>query len=281
MKQLHIAKIALKNLLLAGLLAACQNDEAIVPTEITGITAKDQNAREGSLLRLVKRGYGTIHYIKSGKFFGKISKFNNGIYRTEYTYDDSNPSGLLKITSKRYNTTTNALVEEIIYKVLNGICVESENSTLTEHDEYFYNAQGLLDEIKHYTGISGSESRKFAYKYSAATSAYRLDKIETSNSGGTIGEVSIIYSSKSDKYPSNPEYTRLDRYLPIFGKFSDALPEQYIESKFGSLTLLNKFAYAIDSDGYATLEQVEHSYGGPNKWYDSVILQYSVNWQGI
>lgn len=280
MKQFHIAEAALKYLLLIGILTACQNDQTIFPTKIDDIATTDQNARGNSQLRLVKRGYATIQYAKNGNFFGKISKLLDGIYRTEYTYDDNNPSGLLKITSKRYNTSTNKLIEEITYKVSNGLCIESSNLTSATHDEYYYNAQGLLDEIKHYS-VTGDFSRKFTYFYSPATSSYRLDKIETSNNAVQLKKVSITYSSKPDNYSLNPEHTGLDRYLPIFGKFSDVLTEQYVELPLGSLPLYHKFLYAIDSDGYVTLEQIEHSYGGSNKWYDSVILQYSSNWQGI
>lgn len=282
MKKVHIASVFYKCLIMIAMLTECNNDKAVSPAETSVISTNDQNAKGNALLRLVKRGLTNIQYVKSGKFFGKISKVTDPTFRTEYTYDDNNPNGVLNITSKRYKKSTNILVEEIHYKVSNGLCFKSENITEVSHKEYHYNAQDLLDEVNMYMGITGAKTLNFTYLYSAATNAYRLSKIESNpNVSGLTDKVNITYTSQPDNYSLNPDYIGVDKYLPIFGRFSDVLVEQYIESPLGSLPLYHKFVYAIDSDGYATLEQIEHSYGGPKKWYDSVILQYSSNWQGI
>lgn len=112
-----------------------------------------------------------------------------------------------------------------------------------------------------------------------------MNKIEATNSIGLIVDfANITYSQKPDNYALNPDYTDLDKYLPIFGQFSDLLPEAYVEDskKADGSQLSHKFTYGLDNDGYVTWEQIEHSAGnGSPKWYDSAILQYSSNWQGI
>lgn len=154
MKQSTNSCNSLKWLLLAAIFTACNTDQ-IVPSKETAQVVSNQNAKGNVLLRLVKRGATNIQYVKSGKFFGKVSKVTGATYRTEYTYDDNNPGGLLKINSKRYNKLTNALVEEIQYKVSNGFCIGSSNATTLAFSEYYY-AQNHLDEIKDYQALGGA-----------------------------------------------------------------------------------------------------------------------------
>ncbi|MCF0071888.1 hypothetical protein LZD49_15530 [Dyadobacter sp. CY261] len=297
MKQLHIAGNLLKSLTLAGLLAACHNDQAIAPTGTDGVAVNDQNAKISPLLRLVKEGDVAIQYIKSGKFLGKISRIdvgNNYNYYFEYTYNDNNPSGDLWISRKQYQKGTNSFVQEWKYKVVNGLCVASESVALGDSYEYKYNAQGLLDEIKSSHIGNPHVIWKYSYNYNAASSSYRLHKVASSNSQfGPEIETTFTYTSIPAKYSWNPvdatiymDQGNIDRYLPIFGKFSDVLVAKTVEQSLknpATKSSNKEFTYITDSDGLVTSRITQTSKGNnpPASSPTTTILKYSSSWQGI
>lgn len=261
-----------------------------MPTEPTGITNNEQkNAKISPLLRLTKEGDRTIQYIKNGKFFGKISKVDEGAstsYRLEYSYDDNNPAGDLWITKKRFHKTTNAFVQEWKYKVVNGLCIASEDLAQGYSFEYKYNPQSLLDEIKMSVQGNVSGSWNYSYTFNAATNAYRLTKIiSTSVNFGPNIESTFTYTAKPDVYPLNHEKGNVDKYLPVFGKFSDVLVEKVVEKSLqnpASPSSNTEYTYITDADGLVTSRTTRYTSGTNSSGLSyNAILKYSTTWQGI
>jgi hypothetical protein len=290
MKKLHIAGNLLKVLLFGALLTGCQNDDVLSPQETAGTVTEEQSGKVNAELKLVKDGANTLVYIKSGRFTGRLSKVYGQYYNTEYLYDDS--TGELWITSKRYQKTTSALVQETKYKIVNGRCVTSIDVTNGWTSQYTINEMGRLNEINLSKG-SLTQKKVFTYNYISATGTDRLAKIVTSTPVGEYQQINFTYTfggnaEKVDKYPLNPEHTGLDMYLPYFGKFSDLLVKQV---EVIPLPYTNqakpyyRFFYGINSDGYATSREREYyplgwgNAAGKESIYSG--LQYSTNWQGI
>jgi len=290
MKQIHITGSLIKGLALCCLLTACNHDDLINPTENTGIATNDQNAKISPLNRLIKDGNWNLQYIKNGKFLGKISKVYTNGYYSEYTYDNNNPAGDLFITQKSYSTSNSELVGSFKYQVANGICVASEDMKHGYLYQYKYTVHNLLDEVQISGGGSDKvETRKYFYAPSGATDGFRLYKVTTNiiESGKIVSnkECTITYHAIPDKYPTNPGHTGVDRFLPIFGKFSDLLVKDVYETGFSyniPQQSLAKYTYSINADGLATSRTLEYACtDNPSPVSSSAILKYSVNWQGI
>lgn len=291
MKKLHIAGSLLKVLLLGGLLAGCQNENAVMPTDSASATVTDQTAKTNAELKLVKDGTTIIQYVKQGRLAGKLSKVSETSYYTQYSYDDS--TGDLWVTSKRYSKNTNALVEEIKYKIVNGLCITSINQTNNWTHQYKYNELGRLDEINL---SSGSLTQKHTFIYENVANSIgkeRLTKVIKSTPAGPYQEIDFTYhflpgDEKIDKYPLNSEHLGLDRYLPYFSKFSDVLIQQVVIIPLPYTNQTKpyyRYFYNINSDGYAIGRNKEYfplGYGneaGKLGFYGA--LDYSTNWQGI
>jgi hypothetical protein len=289
MKRFQIAGNLLKSLLLVGMLTACNNDQMVNPGETAGVQVNDRNAKFSSLTRLVKEGDNTIQYVKSGQFFGKISKvdYSSTNYRFEYTYDNNNPAGDLWISKKQYYKPTNSFVQEWKYKISNGICVTSEAVALGYSFEYKYNLQGLLEEVQMIVQGNVSATWKYTYTYNAVTNAYRLGKIVTASTKfGPGNEYTFTYNSTPDIYSLNFEYANIDKYLPVFGKFSDVLVEKMVEKSLQSPANPSQnynYTYSTDNDGLVTAQTTQKTFGNnpPSGSGYTVIRKYSSNWQGI
>lgn len=290
MKKLHIPGNLLKALLIGTLLTGCQNDDVLSPQETAGVTIDDQNAKVNAELKLVKDGTNTLVYIKSGRFTGKLSKVYGQYHNTEYLYDDS--TGDLWITSKKYQKSTNSLVQEVKYKIVNGRCITSIDVTSGWTSQYTINEVGRLNEINLSKGAL-TQKKVFTYNYNSTTGAERLANIITSTPVGAYEQINFTYTiggngELKDKYPLNPEHTGLDMYLPYFGKFSDVVVKQVEVTPLPYTNQAKpyyRFYYGINSDGYATSREREYY---PLGWGNSAGkqsiyggLQYSTNWQGI
>ncbi|PSL32846.1 hypothetical protein [Dyadobacter jiangsuensis] len=290
MKKLHIPGNLLKVLLLGTLLTGCQNDDLLSPQETIGVTADDQNAKINAELKLVKDGTTIVQYVKQGRFTGKLSKVSETAYYTQYSYDDS--TGDLWVTSKRYNKNTNALVEEIKYKIVNGRCITSINVSTNWTSQFVYNEVGRLNEINLSSGAL-TQKRVFTYDYNSATGTERLKQVVFSTPTGAYQQVNFTYTygliaEKKDKYHLNSEHLGLDRYLPYFTKFSDVLIQQV---QITPLPYTNqakpyyRYFYSLNADGYAIGRNKEFfplGYGyeaGKQSFYSG--LDYSTNWGGI
>lgn len=290
MKQFRIAGNSLRCFLLAGIMTACNHDEPITPTQNSATEVSDQNAKISSLTRLVKDGERTIQYVKSGKFFGRISSLSEpswSNYRYEYTYDDNNPAGDLWISKKQYQKSNNLFVQEWKYKVVNGRCVASERVASGFTFEYLYSPQGLLDEIKMAVKGTMSGTWKYSYNYIAATNAYRLAKItENSIQSGPKFEFTFTYTSTADKYSLNSTDGNIDKYLPIFGKFSDVLIQKRTTKslQYPANPLEHEnYTYITDADGLVTTKTSQITTGNnpPSGAGYTEVLKYSDAWQGI
>lgn len=291
MKKLHMPGNLLKLLVLAGLFTACQNEDLVAPTDNGGIAVTDQNAKTNAELKLVKDGTNTLQYIKSGRFLGKLSKVYGQYYNTEYLYDDS--TGDLWITSKRYQKSNNALVQEIKYKIVSGKCVTSIDVTNGWTSVYTINEMGRLNEINLSNGAL-TQKKVFNYNYNSATGTDRLSNIIISTPVGAYQQIDFHYSigapsgTKIAKYHLNPEHTGLDMYLPYFGKFSDLLVQS---TEIIPLPYTNqakpyyRYYYGIDNGGYAISRKRQYfplgsgNEAGKQSCYSD--LKYSTNWQGI
>lgn len=284
MKHFKIAGTSLKYLLAIGLLTACNHENLVNPTQGSATEVKDQNAKISLLTRLVKNGQQNIQYVKSGKFFGKVSRVNeapwSGYYLT-YAYDDSSPSGDLWIHRKMYKSSTDAFIKEERYKVVNGLCILSEDDYGSIH-EYKYTPQGYLDEIKYNYQGNLLQSWKYAYTYSGSGQIYRLNKIERKKDGKPWINYNFTYKQIQDKYPlNNPlniEDGNVDTYLPFFGNHSDLVIESITDENLETNKSVQTFytGHVLNNDGLViSREKVKYA------TVSIEIFKYSDNWQGI
>jgi hypothetical protein len=277
MKQIRIVGRLFKGLALVGLLSACNHENKVTPIQTTGITANDPNAKISSLLRLVDDSGREIQYVKSGKFFGKLSRVGKAPwdnYYVTYTYNDNNPAGDLWISKKTYMASNNSFVKEHKFKIVNGLCVLSENGT-GETFEYKYNPQGYLDEIKQFD--QGLLVESWKYKYDLT---YRLNTVEHKKDGKPYHSYHFTYKPVQNKYPLNIEYGIKDRYLPFFGNHSNQLIHEVFDQNFmTNKTFIKTYysSYLTDSDGLVTSQDmVEYSAA----WTET--FKYSATtWQGL
>jgi hypothetical protein len=290
MKLYKTTTLVIQGMLLAGLLGACQNEDALIPSESNSTLLNDQNAKTAAELKLVKNGETTLQYIKSGRFTGNLSKVSEVAYYTNYSYDDS--SGNLWITSKCYEKATNALVKEIKYQISNNRCIKSIDVTNGRNYELKYNEIGRLDEINE-SGGGPSQKHVFKYDYLSGPGVERLSEITSSSPVGPFKRVNFFYTvgsqpSKQDKYHLNPDNSGLDKYLPFFGKFSDALIQRV---QITPLPYTNQskpffqYYYGFDYNGYVnsiTKEYYPLGYGyNAGKQTSYNLLTFSANWAGI
>ena len=290
MKKLNIAGQVLKAMVFAGLLAGCQNQDLVSPTDSATATISDQNAKTNAELKLVKDGATTLQYIKSGRFTGYLSKVSETAYYTVYSYDDS--TGELWITSKKYGKASDALVKEVKYQISNKRCIKSIDVTNNRTSEYKYNETGRLDEINELCG-GLAQKKVFKYDYISDADAERLSDITISNSAGAFQRVNFFYTvggqpPKEDKYFLNPENSGFDKYLTIFGKFSDVLVQR---AQITPLPYTNQskpffqYYYGLDYNGYinsVTREYYPLGYGynaGKQSSYN--LVKFSTQWSGI
>ncbi|MET7254722.1 hypothetical protein [Dyadobacter fermentans] len=290
MKKLHISGNLLKVLLLGALLTGCQNDDVVSPQQTTDINVNDPNAKVNAELKLIKDGTAILQYVKQGRFTGQLSKVSETGSYVQYSYDDS--TGDLWITSKRYNKSTNALIEEIKYKTVRGLCVTSINVTTGWTSQFSYNQGTRLGEI---TLTNGSMSQKhiFTYNYNPATATERLSKIVKSTPVGDYEQIDFLYigtmaTEKKEVYQLNSKFIGLDPYLPYFGKFSDVLIQQVFIKPLPYTNQTKpyyKLFYSFDAAGYVIGRNIEFR---PLGWGNDAgmqnlynVYQYSTGWQGI
>ncbi|MDR6803469.1 hypothetical protein J2Y45_000739 [Dyadobacter sp. BE34] len=248
MEAFQIAGKITKGLLLAALLAGCQNDQITTPSDVTSTVNNNQNAKMSAEVFLVKDGENSLQYLKFGKFAGKLWKVIDTYSYTEYTYDDS--SGDLWITSKKYAKSNNKLANHKTYHIVNGRCVASKDLTSKFAYEYKYNVQGSLIEIKRYFGAHVL-TQQFSYK-AILPNTQRLDKITYIGESGPFMEYKFSYSAFQDKYFLNPYHTQLDKYLRIFGTFSDKLVQDVITDYLDGTASSSNYIYTLNADGYVT-----------------------------
>lgn len=271
MEHSKISGNLLKLLLMAGLLSSCHNDESVAPTGQSAIEANDQNAKLFPTPKLSKDGTKSLEYFTLGRYAGRLSKVTEANHYTEYSYNDNNGSTDLWITSKRYSKGNNVLVHEIKYQVANGKCVTSRDATNNIEYDYLYNAAGRLVEIK---ALQNGSAYKilFDHAYFSATKEYRLRTITVHESTGPVSQMALSYVGQGgtlieDKYPLNPDIG-LDRYLRIYGKFSEVLVQEITVSQLNALNqpvTYSKLTYSTNADGYVTTRVTEyHPYGKGN-----------------
>lgn len=268
MKLYKTTTLVIQGMLLLGLLGACQNEDLMTSPDAVGNTSGDNNAKVASgQIKLVNDGENILLYHKSGRYTGYLSKVSEPYYYTNYSYSDNGIEGDYWINSKRYLKSNNSLVKEIQYHVVNKRCIKMIELTDNKNSIFSYNETGRLNTI---TREGSSAKIDFSYYYDSAAGAERLFKATYSNSNGAYKEISFLYSigtgnwaiaPKKDKYFLNPIQLDLDKYLFIFGKFSDMLVQQATISPLPYTNQTKpyyKYYYSIDSDGYAISRSQEY-----------------------
>ncbi|GGM76709.1 hypothetical protein GCM10010967_05380 [Dyadobacter beijingensis] len=286
MEHSKISEKLLRILVLAGLLSSCQNDEPIATLQSSSVESADQNAKLIANPNLVIDGDKTLEYVNWGRYAGKLSKVTDSKYFTEYSYNDNNGSTDLWIISKRYDKASNALVNEHKFQVSNGKCIASRDVTNQIDYAYMYNAANRLTEIKAIPQNASTYKIIFDHAYYSATKEYRLRTISVHESTGPVSEMTIGYTLPggtliTDKYPLNPDIG-LDRYLHIYGNFSNYLVQQISVAQLNSSNqpiTFTKLTYSTNSDGYVTTRVTEYhplGYGNNNGVKTTVdLLKYS------
>ncbi|MGV3603458.1 MAG: hypothetical protein ACO1N1_19725 [Dyadobacter fermentans] len=258
MKKLHTAGNLLKGLLLASMFTACQNEDILTPNEKLGSVTNEQNAKTSGLVkRLIEDGAIKLHYVKSGRNLGQLWYVIDGTNTTYYTFSDISTDGIQWITAKTKNQN-GYYVKEMTYKVQNGICVKSFDLTNNKNYIFTYNEVKRLNKIQQ----EGTQSiQQFNYLYFSAVDSERLMSITYSNTSGVYKEVVFQYGGNGwgngtpilDKYPLNNEFIGLDKYLQIFGKFSEALVSGVSINQMVGTDIQSQIYYNytnwLDSDG--------------------------------
>ncbi|MGV3603459.1 MAG: hypothetical protein ACO1N1_19730 [Dyadobacter fermentans] len=289
-----ISESLFKCLFLAGLLTACNSNEVVTPTDNISAVADDRNAKILPLTRLVDDSGQAIQYEKSGKFFGKISRVGKNSWKDQYetyTYDDSNP-GELWISKKKYKASNNSFISEHKFKIINGLCVQSQNNS-GDTFEYKYNAQGYLDEVKKSNQGLLSESWKYQYDWT-----YRLTKITHQKDGKPYHTYNFTYKQIEDKYPLNfPDHLfnlngqyiggsyiggLNDKYLPIFGKhcslaIAKITETDDVKNKINTGASIHFSSYATDSDGLV----ISKKYIQYSALISETYKYSATSWQGL
>ena len=292
MKKIHIAGKLLQCFLLAGLLTGCQNEDVLTPVETIANVSDDQNAKIAGEIRLVKDGEKTIQYHKSGRFAGLVSKVSEQYYYTTYSYVDGALPGAYSITSKLYLKGNDALIKEMHYDVNeDGVCTKSHDVTSNQISNFTYKSRTRLEKI---TREGSSEKIEFLYTLDQTTGKYRLQKCIYSNINGAYKQITFFYdlgvgtSTKLDKYALNNEHTYLDKYLPVFGKFSDVLVQS---AQITPLPYTNQtrpyyeYYYLMNANGYP-ISSDKHSYplgygNNAGKQTTLTVFQFSTQWMGL
>lgn len=292
MKRLHIAGKLLKCLLLAGLLTGCQNEDVLTPAGTVANVSNDQNAKIAAEIRLVKDGEKIIQYHKSGRFAGYVSKVGDQYYYTTYSYVDGGVPGAYSVTSKQYAKGNDALLKEVNYVVNeDGVCTKRHDLTSNKISNFTYKNRTRLETI---TLQGSSEKAEFIYIVASDTGKDRLDRIIHSNNNGAYKEIEFFYNmgvgtqTKPDKYALNNEHTCLDKYLPIFGTFSDVIVQR---AQITPLPYTNQskpyyeYFYLLNNDGYPiSLDRHVYPLGkgfNAGKQSSVSLFKFSTQWAGI
>lgn len=249
MKLLRNVKEIGKAIAVAGLLAACQNENGglVKPTGDVGAPVTEKNAKLAADALLIEDGLKTLVYSTQGRPV-LWKEVNAGGAYWEYSYTPSlitatenNPNSMGKVHTYKLNSL--------------GQCVET---TTDKTYIYEYNVYGKL--IKCYNKFQPNERREFTYKVDAGGTSQTLDKVTFFDGNGVkTKELTYNYTAGGiiqDLAPLNPDClpAGVTKYLPIFGSFSTKLVRLITEDTF----LLNGakmstkgyiFNYDLNPDG--------------------------------
>lgn len=262
MKKMNIAGKLLSTMLLGSLLAGCQNDDVLSPSNIETDNANDVNAKTATLpvKLLVEDGGTKLNYIKSGRYTGRLGNVVGTTGTTTYYSYSDGYNGESFIFAETKNNTTGASTAKISYKLANGHCVKmadiKNNKSYTLTYGLSNSEAGRLEKIQ-----EDGSSNKTEFGYNVVNGVYRLNQINLSNASGIYKQINVLYQTEygngapapiPDKYFLNPEPTGLDKYLPIFGQFSDVLVKAVTVKSLpdvGQLVPYYKLAYFLNPDG--------------------------------
>lgn len=287
MKHFSIARNLLKTFAMAGLLMACNNEQLLPPLEKSGVEANDQNARKNPLIRLVNDDSKNILYIKGGRYAGKIAKVLN-YYPSglclQYTYADDAQGNL--IITEKLCVPNGPVKKEWKHKVVNDLCMETEDLTDGTFTQYEYDQLGYKQEAKLFEKKGGKlmHTWSYTYNYNAGAKTFRLGKMTfISPTYRKLCEVSFTYTKIPNKFSLYLDFQGDIEYLPIHGKQSDVLVDQIVSHEVVTkIDSKQQFAYTTDKDGFVTSRTVYSKYlhGEPYSIITQT-LKFSDNWQGI
>lgn len=256
MKLLQNVPAVAKALLVAGMLASCQNDKDVVLSPITE-QARDADYQNAKLSpsfkvnKLLSDNNTVLQYTGPyRKVFRQIDEDKKEYTEFNYMYDN-------QISSIKYNYITKAVLENSVY-VLNqeGKCTASHHkkngASVNEVYIYEYNADGRVK--KTYKESNPKEYQEFVY--GSVNGKINLQSIKYYNGSTKYKEQTFVYYyMQEDKAKINPTCIAFGRgkYLPIFGDFSEHLVKDIKETTFNnqgtsSATVNREFVYSWDEE---------------------------------
>jgi hypothetical protein len=253
-KQIVVALI----IITAAAITSCRKEAVPPPPAQASMKDSSETQLDGLIqapkYRLSKQGNTYLHYLADGRLWRVIFSPTNYI---EYSWGLNGVTATNFIDNKKYSTntimikghgkcyySTMRLYKEGFVSSKWSWKYEYANNRLTkqvnpddadERYEYSYNAKGNLEKIKYYN--------KQGVLTNTATYFFN-------DSGSWI-------TSAEDKCPINPETVELERYLQLYGKFSDYLVKK-IEWTFiptNTLIMNDTFMYTLNDKGYVTKRQ--------------------------
>lgn len=249
MKLFRSTPIAVKAVLLAGMLTACQNEHDSIPApQAPDQSASDPNARTAVAVGvLVKDGNTELSY----KGQNLLQKESTGSFYNEFAYAPQ----LITATRIQYGAPST----ELKYTLdASGRCVQTVSDKTYI---YVYNANGQL--VSCYNKDNTNERRDFSYATDIGGWKKSLSMVTFYDTqGAKTKELKFSYGATgfiADKSPVNPDAlpAGVSKYLPIFGTFATNLVKTLVEDKylpngqFGSRSTYH-YDYTLDYAGKPT-----------------------------
>ncbi|NII27204.1 hypothetical protein HB364_19100 [Pseudoflavitalea sp. X16] len=216
--------------------------------------------------RLTKQGNTYLHYQNDGKLWRVIfsptnyieySWVFNGVIATNYIDNKKYSTNYTMIngSGKCYHSTFKKYKGDLVdfqwswkYEYFNNQLIKQVNpDDADERYEFTYNVDGNLEKINYYSK-QGVLTNTTAIKYNL-----------------------VIIGPKVDKSPINPETAEIERYLQLYGKFSDYLPMS-IKQTFipnNTITKSTSYIYSLNENGYVKTR----------KWQEWGILKETAEYQ--
>jgi len=240
-----------KAIIVAGMLGACQTENAVVsPVTEQAERANFQNAKISADSKLISDGSRKLSYSGPRNLLTKetLESYN---YFIDYAYTEQT------IQSTKYEMSTKKKVATNTYTLnSNGLCIESSvgnNFSGTTVFKYNENQQLILA----YNKFEPNDRQEFKYSAEPEGKARLLSVSFYNKENYKIKELTYSYAGATpDLYPLNPDYlaSGTGKYLPIFGKFSPYLVKMVTETKHTyhphkEFTTGETYEYTLYADG--------------------------------
>lgn len=250
MKNVKHLVMAFLVITVAGI-TSCQKETVPAPAQ-EGSQEAAETQTDGLLpaakFRLTKQGNTYLHYAPDGKLWKvAFSPTNyieyawvaNGVTATNYIDNKKYTVSTIMINNSGkcyYSTIKKYKADGLVdfewswkFEYVNNQLVKQVNPYDTdERYAFIYNADGNLEKINYYN-TQGTLTNTAIYKY-----------------------VGIVQSNKIDKGRINPETAEIERYLQLYGKFSDYLPMSIKQTFIPNNSIIKNasYLYIINENNY-------------------------------